>query len=441
VKHSYLLIAFFQVLLGIVIANNPTWSFYLSIAVLVIALVHVVISGNRNNQAAMWAGYVVGLEILFRMTSGYLIWETGKYFVILIFLTGLAIEAQKKPLPYPIVYYGLLLVPSFAVVSYPDFFEFRSSVSFNLSGPLTLLVSSVYFYKRPMPLETMFNILRFVALPLISILVYLILVTPELSEIEYGTQSNFQASAGFGPNQVSTVMGLGIFITGLLLYHNRRVTGWLWTDLLLLLLLTIRGLATFSRGGMVGGVVALILIIVLAIALLHQRIYWPRAIMYSVGFFAVMTWVWNYVNEVSEHRLQYRYQGVDYRTGKPRDITSSRIVILEHELDLFKNNPVFGIGPGMVRQVALRDKYVANSHSEYTRTLAEHGLFGLIAVVIMVMFPVRYVVNYQPKTIRHILLALIFLVFFTLFHSAMRLAMPGFLYGLCFILPVFNQKT
>lgn len=437
--NRYLLIALIQALLGVIIANNPGLSFYFGLGVLVLAMGHVLLTQNRNNQAAMWAGYVVGLEILFRMTSGYLIWETGKYFVILILLTGLAVEVQRKPLPYPIAYYGLLLMPSFAVISYPDFFEFRSSVSFNLSGPLTLVVATFYFYKRTMPLEELFSILRFVVLPLISILVYLVLVTPELSEIEYGTQSNFQASAGFGPNQVSTVMGLGIFITGLLLYHNRRVTGWLWTDLVLLLLLTIRGLATFSRGGMVGGVTALALLIFLAVILLRQRIIWPRAIAYSLSFFLVILWVWNYVNEVSEQRLQYRYQGIDYRTGKPRDITSNRIVILEHELALFKNNPVFGIGPGMTRQVALRDKFIANTHSEYTRTLAEHGLFGLIAVLILIIYPVKYVLRDQPKAIRHVMLAVIFLVFFTLFHSAMRLAMPGFLYGLCFMLPEIKR--
>lgn len=435
----FLLLSVTHLLLGIIIARQPSLSFEIGLAIIFFALVHILLTGNEDNQAALWASYIVGIEILLRMTGGYLVWEAGKYSVSSLLLIAMLVQHNRVNWPTPIVWYGLLLLPSFAVVNFPNFESFRRDVSFNLSGPLTLFISSIYFYHRPITLNFLLRIFQFMALPLISVITYLTLVTPELSEIEYSTQSNFIASAGFGPNQVSTVMGLGVFLVGLLLYFGKTVTGLLWMDMVFMTFLLIRGLATFSRGGMIGGVLALAMLITLSFFLVKRIISFHRIAIYSIIAATIVFFSWIYVDRISENRLTYRYQGIDYRTGMTKDITSSRLTILKHELNLFKDNPILGIGPGMIREKAVIDKFIANTHSEFSRTLAEHGLFGLIAVLIMIIFPILHV-NKNPITIRVVKYPLLFLVFFTMFHSAMRLAMPGFLYGLVFFFPLSIKR-
>lgn len=431
---KYVVLTVLHIILGFVIANYRTLSFPFGLIVLTAASTHIIYTRNQFNQAAYWAAYIVGLEVLLRMTGGFLVYEAGKYSIVFLLSLGLLVERIPRAQPLPVFVYGLLLLPSFAVVDFPDFLHFRRDVSFNLSGPLSLIISTFYFYKRVQNFETIVSVLRLIVIPLISVVVYLMLVTPELSEIEYGTQSNFQASAGFGPNQISIVMGLGIFIIGLTIYFGNTVTGYLATDLVLMVSLLVRGLATFSRGGMIGGVAALLLLILLSFIFSNRVVYWPKALAYSLGGFLVILLSWNYVNEVSEKKLEYRYQGINYRTGQTKEITSGRLLILEHELNLFRENLVLGVGPGMVREIAIRANYIANTHSEYSRTLAEHGLFGVCALLILIFFPINFALK-QPQYIYPISFALLFLVYFTMFHSAMRLAMPGFLYGLIFFYP------
>jgi O-antigen ligase len=431
-KSRVLLIVIAHILLGVIIALNTDLSLYFGIFLIGAAVIHIVSTRNMNNQAAKWAGYIVGIEVLLRMTGGFVVWEAGKYTVILILVTGLISEQYPKPYPIGILAYGLLLLPSLVVVDFPDFLHFRTDVSFNLSGPLTLIIASFYFYKKPLNSESFFEVIRVIIWPLLSVAVYITLITPDLSDINYGTQSNFQASGGFGPNQISSMMGLGIFLSGLCLYYRKTITGFLISDIILLLLFLVRGLVTFSRGGMIGGVVALAMLIVLNI--FFGRRIWSatKTLIYSLIGLIIFFLTWNYVNDVSENRLQYRYQGYNYKTGNQRDITSGRLLILYNELEMFEQNPFFGIGPGMVREIGLRDGKFANTHSEYSRTLAEHGAFGVFALLILLFSPIKNILR-QPQEMYPILFPILFIVFFTMFHSAMRLAMPGFLYGLVFI--------
>ena len=62
------------------------------------------------------------------------------------------------------------------------------------------------------------------------------------------------------------------------------------------------------------------------------------------------------------------------------DLTS-REHIINAEIYAYKENPILGIGPGQGRNYRL-SKFgtYRHTHTEYTRLIAEHGLFGLIAV-------------------------------------------------------------
>ena len=64
----------------------------------------------------------------------------------------------------------------------------------------------------------------------------------------------------------------------------------------------------------------------------------------------------------------------------------SRKVILRSELIAFRENPILGIGPGMSRVYRIYNfNDPKHTHTEYTRLLAEHGIFGLFVIVLLIV--------------------------------------------------------
>src|SRR5690606_8792899 len=77
---------------------------------------------------------------------------------------------------------------------------------------------------------------------------YLFLYTPSLQEGIISMSGNYAATGGYGPNQISTVLGLGAFliVTRLFTVRNKLIN---IIDLFLLALMGYRAVITFSRGG------------------------------------------------------------------------------------------------------------------------------------------------------------------------------------------------
>lgn len=435
-----LLLFGFHAVLGLAISQFTGLAFYWGLAILGYGLIDVVTKRNRGNEAAIWAAYYAGMEVFLRMTNGMIFWEFGKYGVVILLLTGVLIEYRKIEIPKAYVYYFLLLIPSILVASYPDSDQGRQQISFNLSGPLSLAVAAIYFYQRSTSINDLQKIMVAVLLPIAAMAIYLIIVTPKTTEIIFTTESNFKTSGGYGPNQVSTALGVGILLTGIGLFYRFTNSGLLIVDVLLMGLLLFRGLVTFSRGGVVSAVLALAVMISMALFSAKSKL-----ILYSMVFvviaFGVGYAVWDYANESTGKLLTYRYIGVNPVNNQAEDLTSNRLVILEKEWEWFRENPFFGIGPGMGKFYKLNTAGSrANSHSEVTRLFAEHGLFGIVSLLILLIFPFKHFRESKTEA-KPMLIAFLVLALLTISHSAMRLALPGFLYGLSFITPVGHKDT
>lgn len=425
-----------HVVVGLILSVSPGLSIYYGLLVLIVGSINIIFSQNNNNQAGKWAAYFMGMEVFLRMTGGNLYWEAGKYGLIVLLLLGMVFERQYKEYPVQFIVCFFLMIPSVGAIQFDLYPITRSEISFNLSGPLSLIVSAIYFYRRSFTGNDLLKLLGIIIYPILAMGVYLSLVTPDIQEIHYGTESNFQATGGFGPNQVSTILGLAIFIMAVALFYRKSISGLLMLDVALLGFFIVRGLITFSRGGIMGGILALLIMVLTAMAIskLYKR---SPAILLSVFLmFSFGIYIWNYVNTITKGKLEYRYTGVDKTTGMAEeDITSGRLVLLGNEIQFFLDNPVIGIGPGMVKFYHTR--YLGspyNTHSEISRLLAEHGLFGLIILVILVSSPFNHI-KYIDPVIKPLYFGLFTLVIFTMLHSAMRIAMPGFLYGLIFTIP------
>src|SRR5690606_392753 len=105
----------------------------------------------------------------------------------------------------------------------------------------------------------------------------------------------------------------------------------------------------------------------------------------------------------------------------------------------FLDNPIFGVGVGKNREERIEMTGIAAaSHNEVTRLLAEHGMLGLFALLILVFVPL----NLYPANKQNIfLLSFFFFWALTINHAAMRLAAPAFVYALSLLKVTFNEPT
>ncbi|MEL0455983.1 O-antigen ligase family protein [Flavobacteriaceae bacterium SZ-1-7] len=382
--------------------------------------------------------YVVGAEVFIRMTGGNLLYEASKYLVILFTLLGVfTTRLSKQPIPY--ILYIFLLVPGILVAGFnaTEQSTLRTDIAFNLSGPVCLGIVSIFCFKRKISYQNMQNVLLYMGLPLVAMTVYLFLYTPDIRETLTGTGSNFAASGGFGPNQVSTVLGLGMFVFTLRFFMLSPTLLLKIINGLILAALSFRGIVTFSRGGII---TALIMIAVFIIFYFRKvnikaKLRISRVVFVFVGL-AFSVWVFSKVQ--TSGLIEYRYANKDALGREKEDITTGRSDLISFEIEEFLNNPVLGVGVGKIKQLReQKEGVLAASHNEMSRILSEHGLFGVTAFLILLLTPLFFRLKNKSNVFFY---SCYFFWFLTINHSAMRIAAPAFVYGLCLLDVQFNSK-
>ncbi|MFN4299839.1 MAG: O-antigen ligase family protein [Thermaurantimonas sp.] len=439
--------ALLHVLLGLVGALNPQlvplWVLYV---IFYEGTYKVYKTKNIAGQAHLAAAYMAAMEMIVRMSRSGLPHELTKYAVIFILINGLFAQVYRPKGIGPILIYFILLLPSTLFLVYWDSFDYaRQMASFNLSGPLCLTVSTFYFFRRTIKEGELIRIFQQILLPLISTLSWLFVRTPNISEINFEFGANFAAS-GYGPNQMASGLGLGVLIIGISFLMKWPLSKWRPFAFLLLAALTYRGLLTFSRGGIFAPVVILLII---SIYLSFSKISSLKSIIRFVFVTGLLTLVgygiFTYVDKLTEGALLNRYIGISH--GEKVDAskyTSGRLDILLIDSKIFLDNPILGIGPGVgtVKRFEYGYHDMVAAHIEFSRLPAEHGIFGLIALTILIYFPFKEFKRRKQFEQRVILIAGVLFCFLFMAHSATRIALPMFMYGLGFIiLDTGHQNT
>lgn len=415
----------------------PVISKSLNILLLFVGFMSILYYQNKNNEAMIWSAYIVGSEVLFRMSGGTFLYETSKYLVFIFLITGMIIERRKHAISQVYVLYLLLLLLgiAFSDIPFPD--SIRKNVIFNLSGPILVGISALYFYRRKIDLSTVLKSLYFIALPLVSMLVYLYFNTVDLTLVEFNANSNYQASGGYGPNQVSTILSLGIFCTVVHLYYKRTISGYVLVDILMIMYLVYRVLITLSRGGFITALVALGVFSLFY--LLVKKNAFILIFRYTFLVFGITAVIWTYASEVTDGMLYNRYTNRNTIGESKGDISTGRFQLMEHEFKMFLENPFFGVGVGtgkFLREEEIKRRFA--THNEMSRLLAEHGAIGLLILFLLIVVPVANLMT-QPMSHRAFLAAFLVIWFLTINHSAMRLAMPAFMYGLTVMIITRNH--
>ena len=418
----------------ILIGYLCTFSFFPKIYTLVIFLIaipQIIFKKNKNEEAFLFAAYLAAGEVFLRMTDGVILYETGKYGVILLLVLGVFVGKFKQKFSVSLTFYLLLLLLGIIFTRVPEGEYIRKTIAFNLSGPFVLGIAGLCFYKRSITKENLMNALFFMILPLFSMVTYLYFKTPDLKDIVFGGAANFATSGGFGPNQVATAIGLGIFIIAVFILMKERITRFLLLDVFLLLYFIYRGLLTFSRGGLITGVIALICFSLFYT--LYKKISLASFITY-VGIVVVFTiGIWLFTSNITGGMLDNRYTGKNASGVQKEDISSGRGDILAEQIKSFTENPLgIGVGNGKYKRQGAISNVTAASHNEVGRLIEEHGIIGFIILILLLLLPLAnfwYGNNYQ----RAFISAFYIFWFLTINHSAMRIAFPGFIYGLSLI--------
>jgi O-antigen ligase len=362
--------------------------------------------------------YIMGADVLWRMTNPGLFWELGKYSTVAIF--GLALVRRWWfTAPWPAALYFLALLPScvltFNMLHFP---QARNLISFNLSGPLALAAAAAFFSHMHLSAEkrrTLFLVVLAPALGIAALALHGMLTS---QHIEFHTESNTALSGGFGPNQVSSVLGLGALFA-----FWRLIDGGLSSGMRALLIaalgfMAVHSVLTFSRGGIYGAVIG---IAAGSIFLLGD---WRALRRVAVIFVAAIV-VGNYVvfprlNDFTNGTLAARYQETEL---------TNRGEISKSELGTWAQNPLLGVGPGVSPLIRA---YRVTTHTEFTRLLAEHGSFGAFALLCLITGGIWNVVRAPDQKTRAIVISLLAWSAMYMSNAAMRITAPSLLIGLTF---------
>ncbi|WP_136669300.1 O-antigen ligase [Flavobacterium sp. H122] len=425
---GYLKYYFFHFIIGVIIFVMPFLSKIYSPLIFLFGIYAIHKKQNKNHEALLISAYVVGAEVLLRMTGGMYFNEYGKYSIIIFMLLGMYYKGISKSAFWYLIFIGLL-IPS--IINAPSVLNYRTDVrkaiAFNISGPVCLAISALYCYKSKITFDGMKRVILYIGYPLLAILTYVVLYNPSIKEVVTSTQSNFETSGGFGPNQMSTVLGLGMFVFFVQFLLNSKNKLELLINGGIMIIFAYRCLVTFSRGGMLCALVMIGILVFITFFKTNRGGKLKIGIIGILVFFAG-TLIWGYSLIQTNGLIEKRYANQDARGRVKESQLSGREEIAKTELKMFLDNPIFGVGVGKNKEY--REEVtgiVAASHNEITRMLAEHGMLGVMGLAILFFIPVFNLLGNK----QHIFL-LSFFVFWllTINHAAMRIAAPAFIYAL-----------
>ncbi len=428
---TYLFLILLHAVLGMLVFIVPFVAKLYGYAVFFLGIYYVVKKQNANNECLQVAAYVVGSEIILRMTGGNISYEFSKYEVIIFLFLGMYFKGFSRS-AFPYWFFLFLLIPGIIMSTFVLNFNtnIKNAIGFNISGPICLAFASLYTYRRRISLAQMNSILLCVGLPIVSCTVYLIFYTPNVRDVITGTQSSFETSGGFGPNQVATFLGLGMFIFFSRIILESKNTFLVVLNLIIALNIGYRGMVTFSRGGMITGFFMIVMLLLFLYFKSNSTGKVKLSYIFIIIAFAMMA-IWSYSSYQTGGLIDKRYANQDAAGRAKQSQFTGREDVAQNEINMFFKNPILGVGVGKgveIREQEIGIKVV--SHDEITRMLAEHGSLGLIGLLILIITP--FVLFVENKFNMYLICFVVFW-FLTINHAAMRTAAPAFIYSLALL--------
>lgn len=375
------------------------------------------VRSQQPERVAYVAGYVVGAEVLWRMVRAPIFWEFGKYGTVLLFVVAL-VRLRKLSGPVMPLLYFAMLTPSVALTILNESPEVaRQQISFNLSGPLALVVSCWFFSHLKVSAAQLQRLFVVMIGPVIGIAAVTLFATLTNPDLVFTGESNRDVTGGFGPNQVSAALGLGALLAFFCVLNEQLRPALKLLMFGIILLLVSQSALTFSRGGLYNAVGAVIpaLFFLLKDARSRLKLLLAGGLLLVVANFVLLP----QLDQFTGGALESRFQDVD---------PTGRTELLTADLSIWFDHPVLGVGPGQA--VPYREALQLVAHTEFSRLLSEHGVFGLAALMALLTTGVLSLSRARGDRGKAVAIAMITWSCLFMLNAAMRTVAPSFIFGL-----------
>lgn len=412
----------FHVMLGVICTYSPfaliVWFYFVFIADFNKAL--LAIRRGKVFFFIFYFFYLISFELLDRMakTSPYLPYELGKYFLVIVGCIGIVVLRIRNFKGFLLV---LLLIPG---LFYDDSGIVNSNDIINsFFAPVSIGLGIAFITKLEITEFQLNQLLKVLWLTCLSSLVFTILKTPDLDEVSFSLKAQFETTGGHSSNQVSTILGFGMFLSFYSIQRRLKFSGYYFLDVIFAALFAFQGLLSFSRGGMLVGLVAIII-------LFYERIKrnFAKSLIVMSASAVLLSGTFFIANQITGGMLLLRYQGetaatFDGRKEKTADVlTSGRVSIFNSDIEIWLSSPFLGTGCGSSKYMRddTFDQNVA-AHIEFSRLLAEHGIFGFFYFILLLFVAYKSIFSiHKSSSTKNLFIALSFIAIASTFHAAMR---------------------
>lgn len=374
---------------------------------------------GRTRQVFFVLAYMAGAEVLWRMAEARLFWEYGKYAIALVALAAVLAEVRRMEPPRRLraVTPVLLLVAAIPAVALAildlDPSAAVDAISFNLSAYLALVFPALYVWARPVDRKTATGMLLALIAPVVGILFLASYTT--LTQMDYYSFVNAASSlrsGDFGANQVSNMLGLGALVAVMLIVLLPRARGARALLGFLMIVMVIQAMLTFSRGGVFSFILGAL---VFGLHLTRTPVARGRFLLLGAVFVVlIVAVIYPTLEEFTAGSVTTRFQQTD---------TTGRLELAEADIQAFRENPIIGLGVG--ESAAFHEYYMGEllaPHTEFTRLLAEHGVFGIVIIGLLVWMLLRLYLANPSGPGRALAAAMMVWSVSVMFHSATRIA-------------------
>jgi O-Antigen ligase len=367
------------------------------------------------------ATYITGAEVLWRMTGSYSFWEGGKYAVAAVFIVAMIRHRRLKPAISPVLYFALLVPSALLTLWTLPGGGWRDAFSTNLSGPFSLMIAGCFFSQVTLSRQQLHKAFLMLIGPIIGIGAVALFEIVTAEKISFGRSSSLVTSGGFGPNQVSSILGLGALISFLLLVDRKANLKLRIVSGLLIVFFSAQSALTFSRGGLYNAAGAILLASLFLLKDPRTRFQFLMVAVLLVGtaYFLVLP----RLDAFTGGALTARFEATT---------TTGREQLAQMDMDIFYDNPILGVGPGLAPWYHAGMGFKAMAHTEFTRLLAEHGIFGLAALLVFLTALAGNVLKQRSYEHRAFMAALSGWTLVYMLNAGMRVVAPSLMFGLTF---------